>query len=79
LTSYDISLHENSIWCAYPTSHTVKRFSLQDGKEELIISEGSMGDDRGTIFCYPESILFQFENKAKLRVKLKLTLSFLIF
>ena len=58
-TIYDIALYENSIWCAYPTSHTIKRYSLEDGNEELTISEGSMGDDRGTIFCYPESILIQ--------------------
>lgn len=58
-TVYDIALHENSIWCAFPTSHTVKRFSLEDGKEELTVSEGSMGCERGTIFCYPESILVQ--------------------
>ena len=58
-TVYDIALQDNSIWCAYPTSHTVKRFSLEDGKEELSVSEGSIGDDRGTIFCYPESILIE--------------------
>jgi hypothetical protein len=58
-TVYDIALQDNSIWCAYPTSHTVKRFSLENGEEELSVSEGSMRDNRGTIFSYPESILVQ--------------------
>lgn len=56
-TIYDIVVENNSIWCAYPTSHTIKRFSLETEELEVVVSEGSIGDDNGTIFCYPESIV----------------------
>lgn len=56
-TIYDIVVENNSIWCAYPTSHTIKRFSLETEELEVVVSEGSCGDDNGTIFCYPESIV----------------------
>jgi hypothetical protein len=55
-TIYDVAIQKNSIWCAYPTSHTIKRFSIENGKEEMTVSEGRIGDDRGTVFCFPESI-----------------------
>ena len=55
-TVYDIAVYGNSIWCAYPTSHTVKRFSLEDGSLEVSISDGEIGMDRGSLFCYPESL-----------------------
>ncbi|SFN97194.1 hypothetical protein [Proteiniclasticum ruminis] len=55
-TIYDIAVYGNSIWCAYPTSHTVKRFSLDDGSLEVSISDGEIGMDRGSLFCYPESL-----------------------
>lgn len=58
-TIYDIAVYGNSIWCAYPTSHTVKRFSLKDGSLEASISEGDIGMDSGTIFSYPESLTLQ--------------------
>ncbi len=53
---YDIAVYGDSIWCAYPTSHTVKRFSLEDGCLEVSISDGEIGMDRGSLFCYPESL-----------------------
>ena len=53
---YDIAVYGDSIWCAYPTSHTVKRFSLEDGSLEVSISDGEIGMDRGSLFCYPESL-----------------------
>lgn len=53
---YDIAVVGDSIWCAYPTSHTVKRFSLEDEKLEASISDGEIGMYRGSLFCYPESI-----------------------
>lgn len=55
-TVYDIAVYGNSIWCAYPTSHTVKRFSLEDGSLEVSISDGEIGMDRRSLFCYPESL-----------------------
>ena len=55
-TVYDIAVYGNSIWCAYPTSHTVKRFSLEDGSLEVSVSDGEIGMDRGSLFCYPESL-----------------------
>ena len=55
-TVYDIAVYGDSIWCAYPTSHTVKRFSLEDGSLEVSISDGEIGMDRGSLFCYPESL-----------------------
>jgi len=56
-TIYDIVVENNSIWCAYPTSHTIKRFSLETEELEVVVSEGSIGDYNGTIFCYPETII----------------------
>lgn len=56
-TIYDIAVYDNSIWCTFPTSHTIKKFSLTNGREELSISEFSIEHNRGTIFCYPERIL----------------------
>lgn len=56
---YDIQVEGTSIWCVYPTSHTIKRFSLVNGREEITISEGNPGLDRGSIFCFPESISIQ--------------------
>jgi hypothetical protein len=53
---HDIAVHGDSIWCAYPTSHTIKRFSLKDGKLEVSLSEGEFGSDHGTIFSYPERL-----------------------
>jgi len=53
---YDIAVYGDSIWCAYPTSHTVKRFSLEDGSLEVSVSDGGIGMDRGSLFCYPESL-----------------------
>lgn len=53
---HDIAIQGESIWCAYPTSHTIKRFSLQDGRLEVSLSEGDFGSDRGTIFSYPERL-----------------------
>lgn len=53
----DIEVQEESIWCVFTTAHTVKRFSLKDGKEELSLSEGNPGGRKGTVFTYPESIL----------------------
>lgn len=58
-TIYDIAVNANSIWCAYPTSHTVKKFSLGDGSLEVSISEGDIGMDSGTLFSYPESLTLQ--------------------
>lgn len=58
-TIYDIVVYGDSIWCAYPTSHTVKKFSLGDGSLEASISEGDIGMDSGTIFSYPESLTLQ--------------------
>jgi len=55
-TVYDIAVYGNSIWCAYPASHSVKRFSLEDGSLEVSISDGEIGMDRGSLFCYPESL-----------------------
>lgn len=55
-TIYDIAVYGNSIWCAYPTSHTIKRFSLEDGSLEVSISEGDIIMDSGTIFSFPESL-----------------------
>ncbi len=55
-TVYDIAVYGNSIWCAYPTSHTVKRFSLEDGSLEVSVSDGGISMDRGSLFCYPESL-----------------------
>lgn len=54
---HDIAVQEESIWCVYTDAHTVKRFSLKDGKEELSLSEGNPGGRKGTVFTYPESIL----------------------
>lgn len=54
---YDIAVQEESIWCVYTSAHTIKRFSLKDGKEELSLSEGNPGGRKGTVFTYPESIL----------------------
>ncbi|HSP47074.1 MAG TPA: hypothetical protein VLN47_03250 [Clostridiaceae bacterium] len=55
---FDISVQGESIWCVYTSTHTVKRFSLRDGKEELTLSEGHPGGRKGTVFTYPESIIF---------------------
>lgn len=55
-TIYDIAVHGNSIWCAYPTSHTIKRFSLEDGSLEVSLSEEGLEMDTGTIFSFPESL-----------------------
>lgn len=60
-TIYDILIEGNSIWCAYPTSHTIKRFFLETEELEVVVSEGTIGGDRGTIFCYPETIT-RFQN-----------------
>lgn len=56
---YDIAVQGESIWCVYTSAHTVKRFSLKDGKEELTLSEGHPGGKKGTVFTYPESILLE--------------------
>ena len=39
-----------------PYIHTVKRFSLEDGSLEVSISDGEIGMDRGSMFCYPDSL-----------------------
>ena len=39
-----------------PYIHTVKRFSLEDRSLEVSISDGEIGMDRGSLFCYPESL-----------------------
>jgi DNA-binding beta-propeller fold protein YncE len=55
-TIYDIAIEGEMIWCVYPTSHTIKKFALQDGRLLKTISEGDIGDEFGSIFTYPEDI-----------------------
>lgn len=52
-TVYDIDIEGNSIWLAYPTANTIKRYALDDFAEEI-----SLGDrSNGTTFLLPESIV----------------------
>ncbi|RCW42181.1 hypothetical protein [Paenibacillus prosopidis] len=53
-TIYDIEIQSQSIWLAYPTAHTIKRYSLDSFTEQ--VSLGDRFDE--SIFSFPESIAF---------------------
>jgi len=52
-TIYDIEVQGNSIWVAYPTANTIKKYALDNYEEEITLGERS--DE--SIFCLPESIV----------------------
>ena len=73
-TIYDIAVEDNFVWCAYPTSNTIKRFSLDTFREDV-----SLGGWEEKIFNYPETInvysdsLFVCDMGSKRIIKVKLS------
>lgn len=57
-TVYSIAIQENSIWCAIPTCHTIKRYSLDTFKEEISIGDNDYSDRKGK-FDYPEDVFYK--------------------
>lgn len=52
-TVYDIEIQDQSIWLAYPTALTIKRYSL-----DPFIEQNTLGDEcNESIFSFPESIV----------------------
>jgi len=52
-TIYDIEVQGNSIWVAYPTANTIKKYALDNYEEEFILGERS----DVSVLCLPESIV----------------------
>lgn len=57
-TLYDIEIQEQSIWLAYPTAHTIKKYGFDPFTE--IVSLGDRFDE--SIFSFPESIVIYDNN-----------------
>ncbi|KOA21563.1 hypothetical protein CLHOM_00220 [Clostridium homopropionicum DSM 5847] len=49
---YSIAFYKNFLWCVYPVSNMIKKFSLNSFGEEISIGERTNG-----IFNYPESAI----------------------
>lgn len=49
---YSIAYHKDFLWCVYPVSSMIKKFSLNNFEEEISIGERTNG-----IFNYPESAI----------------------
>ncbi len=56
-TVYGITIEGNSIWCAFPTNHTIKRYSLETFKEEITIGDKEPWSFKAEIFDHPEDVL----------------------
>ncbi|MFJ8265736.1 hypothetical protein [Peribacillus asahii] len=55
-TIYGIAIQGNSIWCAYPTNHTIKRYSLETFTEEVTIGDREPWSFKAEIFDHPEDV-----------------------
>lgn len=55
-TIYGISIQGKSIWCAYPTNHTIKRYSLDTFTEEVTIGDREPYSFKAEIFDHPEDV-----------------------
>jgi hypothetical protein len=55
-TVYSIAIEGNSIWCAFPTNHTIKRYSLKTFKEEITIGDKEPWSYSAEIFNHPEDL-----------------------
>ena len=55
-TVYAIAIERNSIWCAFPTNHTIKRYSLETFEEEVSIGDEEPWSFKAEVFDHPEDV-----------------------
>ncbi|AZB42036.1 hypothetical protein CEF21_06870 [Bacillus sp. FJAT-42376] len=55
-TIYSLAIQGGSFWCAYPTNHTIKRYSLETFAEEASIGDQEPWSFKAEIFDHPEHV-----------------------